>query len=32
MLYLSLGLQALYMRKPSGDVTWLTAQIVTQAQ
>ena len=29
---LSLGLQALYMRKPSGDVTWLTAQSVTQAQ
>ena len=29
---LSLGLQAPYMRKPRGDVTWLTAQSVTQAQ
>ena len=27
-----LGLQALYMRKPRGDVTWLTVQSVTQAQ
>ena len=32
MSWLSLGLQALHMRKPCGDVTWLTAQSVTQAQ
>ena len=32
MSQLSLGLQALHMRKSSRDVTWLTAQSVTQAQ
>jgi len=32
MSLLSLGLQALYMKKLRGDVTWLTAQSVTQAQ